>query len=224
VIALISRLVGQKGLDLITHVFDELIVGSSGADGTGAVGVSAGGGAGTENSGAGGGAGNIGGLGGTGSRGRAPQFVMLGTGDTGYENFFRWKAEQYAGQVSANLTFDEALAHRIYAGADFLLMPSLFEPCGISQLIAMRYGTLPIVRETGGLADTVWPYNEVTGEGTGYSFANINAHELLFTMRRALGVYANAPEAHNRLMSAAMARDDSWGASAKRYVELYENI
>ena len=153
-----------------------------------------------------------------------PQFVMLGTGETAYENFFRWKELQYPGRVAASLTFDDALARKIYAGADFLLMPSIFEPCGISQMIAMRYGTVPIVRETGGLTDTVHAYNEYTGEGNGYSFKNINAHDMLYTIRRALSFYPDACGVQDKLIDAVMNCDFSWDKSAKRYKELYEHM
>ena len=147
-------------------------------------------------------------------------FVMLGTGDAEYENFFRDAERRYPGRMRALLRFDDALSHRIYAGGDFLLMPSLFEPCGISQMIAMRYGTLPIVRTTGGLKDTVKPYNEFTGEGNGFSFDSYNAHDILNTLRYALTVYGKA-EALSALRQSGMKQDLSFKKSAKAYAVLY---
>ena len=250
-IAMVTRLVGQKGLDLVRRVFDEIMdispdeAGRHVAEGAGDAGqgaadaaaaAKAGGGAaaaakagaGAAASAAKAGASAKAGGGGAGAKRRKacagcpkPQFVLLGTGDDEYVHFFRGKESQYRGRASAIIGFDETAAHRIYAGADFFLMPSLFEPCGISQMIALRYGALPIVRETGGLIDTVKPYDDTTGEGYGYSFANYNAHEMLHTIWRALGVYACAPAAHERLVRAAMERDNSWRASARRYAALY---
>ena len=141
-IGIISRLVSQKGLDLVAHILDDILS-------------------------------------------QDVQMVVLGTGDGYYQDMFRIKASQYPTKLSANIRFDNTLAHRIYAGADLFLMPSLFEPCGLSQLIAMRYGCLPIVRETGGLNDTVRSYNSETGEGHGFSFTNYNAHDMLYTINRA---------------------------------------
>ena len=127
--------------------------------------------------------------------------------------------------MSANIKFENALAHKIYAASDLFLMPSLFEPCGLGQMIAMRYGSLPIVRETGGLKDTVLPYNQVTDEGLGFSFANYNAHELLDTVRRAVKLYEEDKEgAWKRMVMRAMRADFSWGASALKYKELYEQV
>jgi len=185
VIAFISRLVAQKGIELITRVFDDIMAPLT--DGTD----------------------------------RRPQFILLGTGDAQYEDDARRVTDKYPHDAAARIAFDDGLARRIYAAADFFLMPSLFEPCGISQLIAMRYGALPIVRETGGLSDTVAPYNEKTGEGNGYGFKNINAHDMLYTIRRALGIYAGAPEIHNAIVAEAMEGDYSWDQSARRYKELY---
>jgi starch synthase len=181
-IAIVSRLVAQKGLDLVMRVFDE-IVASEGA-----------------------------------------QLAVIGTGDGAYEAFFAGKAAQYPGEASASISFDEPAARMLYAASDFFLMPSLFEPCGISQMIAMRYGSLPIVRETGGLRDTVQPYDPVAGTGWGYTFATYNAHDMLDAVRRALAVYRDAPDEHAALVGRAMARDNSWGASAKKYISLYEGI
>src|SRR5699024_7058259 len=118
----------------------------------------------------------------------------------------------------------EELSHRVYAGADMLLMPSKFEPCGLSQMIAMRYGTLPIVRETGGLRDSVVPYNQITGEGTGFTFANYNAHEMKATIERALSVYINEPETWNKLVRNAMAADFGFERSAEGYARLYIDL
>ena len=156
-----------------------------------------------------------------------PQFVLLGVGEKVYEDFFRQKQEQYPGTVSVRMAFSDALARMIYAGADFFLMPSIFEPCGISQMIAMRYGALPIVRETGGLADTVRSYNEETGEGTGYSFSNENADDMLYTVRRALGIYgggAGYAGVHDKIVASAMSGDFSWDKSVEKYINLYENM
>lgn len=179
-IGLISRLVDQKGLDLIACVFHEIM---------------------SEN----------------------VQLVVLGTGDPKYEQLFSNAMKAYPGKVSANIRFDNTLAHRIYAASDFFLMPSLFEPCGLGQLISLRYGTLPIVRETGGLKDTVISYNEFTGEGNGFSFANYNAHDMLFTIRRALEIYKRKTIC-NKLIKAAMSCDYSWLSSAGKYLELYDKL
>jgi starch synthase len=180
VIAIISRLVSQKGLDLVAHVLEEIL----------ALDV---------------------------------QLVVLGTGEERYQQLFRQAAERFPAKVSTNLYFDEGLARRIYAGADLLLMPSLYEPCGIAQLIAMRYGTLPLVRETGGLKDTIIPYNEFTGEGNGFSFSNYNAHDMLYTLRRALAIYQDQP-CWRRIVDNAMSGDYSWQASAREYANLYRNM
>ena len=149
------------------------------------------------------------------------QLVILGTGEAQYENLFRhydWKCH---GQVSANIYYSDPLAHKIYAGCDAFLMPSLFEPCGLSQLMSLRYGTIPIVRETGGLRDTVESYNEYESTGTGFSFANYNAHEMLNTIRYAVSVFYNKKREWNKLVDRAMARDFSWANSARQYEELY---
>lgn len=151
------------------------------------------------------------------------QVAVLGVGDQKYENAFRWFNDKYA-NFACRLQFDDRLAHLLYAGGDMLLMPSKFEPCGLAQMIAMRYGTLPIVRETGGLKDSVTPYNQYTGEGTGFSFANYNAHELLFTAKMALGVYYERPKVWRGLQKQAMARDFSWNRSAEQYVEIYKKL
>ncbi len=152
------------------------------------------------------------------------QIVVLGTGEAKYENMFRHFDWKYTDKVSANIYYSEALSHKIYAASDAFLMPSLFEPCGLSQLMALRYGTLPIVRETGGLKDTVEPYNEYEGTGTGFSFANYNAHEMLNTIRYAESVYYEHKRNWNKMVERAMAADFSWGVSAKKYEELYDEL
>ncbi len=149
------------------------------------------------------------------------QLVVLGTGDPKYENMFRHYAWKYDKKVSANIYYSEAMSHKIYAAADAFLMPSLFEPCGLSQLMSLRYGTVPIVRETGGLKDTVQPYNEYDGTGTGFSFANYNAHEMLGTIRYAERIYYDRKREWNKIVDRGMAQDYSWSSSAKQYEELY---
>lgn len=152
----------------------------------------------------------------------AVQIVVLGTGEERYENMFRHFDWKYNEKVSANIFYSEALSHKIYAASDAFLMPSLFEPCGLSQLMALRYGTLPIVRETGGLKDTVEPYNEYESKGTGFSFLNYNAHEMLRTIRYAEKIYYDKKREWNKLVDRAMAADFSWKVSADRYQELYD--
>ena len=152
------------------------------------------------------------------------QLVVLGTGDYTYEEMFKYFEWKYPDKVAARIYYNDKESHDIYAGSDFYLMPSISEPCGISQLIAMRYGSLPIVREAGGLKDTVIPYNEYTGEGTGYSFANINAHELLFAAKNAIDVYANKKDVHRQLIENAMKQKNDWEKSSEKYLEMYEKI
>ena len=152
------------------------------------------------------------------------QLVILGTGEQKYENLFRHFEWKYKGKVSASIYYNEERAHKIYASADAFLMPSLFEPCGLSQLMAMRYGTVPIVRETGGLKDTVEPYNEYENKGTGFSFMNYNAHEMLRTIRYAENTFYGKKRAWNKIVERAMDRDFSWTASAKKYEELYNDL
>ena len=177
-VAMIGRLTGQKGLDLVQCVLGDLL--------------------------------------------REPiQIAVLGTGDWEYEEMLKGYALSSGGKMSAQIRFDEALSHRIYAGADLLLMPSLFEPCGLAQMIAMRYGTLPVVRETGGLRDSVIPYNQFTGEGTGFSFANYNAHEMMGTVLGAAALCRNQPEVWEKLMDNAMAQDFSWAKAAEQYAAIY---
>ena len=179
-IGLISRLVDQKGLDLIECVLDEILA-------------------------------------------EDVQFVVLGTGDVKYERMFHDAMQRFPGRVSANLRFDNTLAHKIYAAADLFLMPSLFEPCGLGQLISLRYGTIPIVRETGGLKDTVISYDESTGEGNGFSFTHYNAHDMLYTIQRAVG-YIRKKSLRNKIRKAAMSCDYSWYSSAVKYKEMYDTL
>ena len=150
--------------------------------------------------------------------------VRLGTGDTDYENALRYFEGKYPETMAARIQFDPALSQRMYAGADLFLMPSLFEPCGLSQMIAMRYGTLPIVRETGGLKDAVAPYNQFTGEGTGFSFANFNGDEMANTVFRAAHLFWDDRAAFNKLVDNAMAADFSWTRSADVYMSMYHNL
>ena len=152
------------------------------------------------------------------------QFVILGTGDSKYENMFRHYEWKYKGRVSSSIYYNNDRAHRIYGSCDAFLMPSLFEPCGLSQLMSMRYGTIPIVRETGGLKDTVEPYNEYESTGTGFSFRNYNAHEMLDAVRYAKNVYYNNKREWNKIVDRAMARDFSWAGSARKYEELYDRV
>jgi starch synthase len=180
IIAMVTRLTAQKGLDLVMHVFHEIIQDDV-------------------------------------------QFILLGSGDHHFENFFNQMTQEYPDKVKVYIGFNEALAHQIYAGADMFLMPSQFEPCGLGQLIALQYGTIPIVRETGGLNDTVQSYDESTLIGNGFSFKNLNAHDLLYTVRRALEFY-HQNENWSRLIENAMTQDYSWLQSAKKYNEIYEKL
>ncbi len=152
------------------------------------------------------------------------QLVVLGMGEGRYFNLFSWAEGEYRGRVAARFTMDHALAHRIYAGADIFLMPSQFEPCGLSQMIAMRYGTVPIVRETGGLRDTVLSYNEFSGEGNGFSFFNYNAHDMLHVIERAIGYYKNRTDIWKTLQLRGMTGDYSWSHSAGEYMNLYNSL
>ena len=149
------------------------------------------------------------------------QVAVLGTGDRDYEDGLRYFQDKYPGTMAARIEFDPALSQRMYAAADMFLMPSKFEPCGLSQIIAMRYGTLPIVRETGGLKDTVVPYNEFTGEGTGFSFSNFNGDEMGDAVFRAARLFWDNREAWNQLVTQAMSQDFSWTRSADKYLDLY---
>lgn len=179
--SMVSRLVDQKGLDLLLRVVEEMLY-----DGM--------------------------------------QIVILGTGDAYYERALADIAARNPGKMCACISFDNGLAHTLYAGSDIFLMPSLFEPCGLSQLVAMTYGTIPIVRETGGLRDTVVPYNEFTGEGNGFSFANINAHEFLFVTKYACDLYRHNRDVWNKLIEEGMKADYSWKNSAQEYAGLYSFI
>ncbi len=149
------------------------------------------------------------------------QLVVLGTGEERYENMFRHFAWKYRGKVSANIYYSEPMSHKIYASCDAFLMPSLFEPCGLSQLMSLRYGTVPIVRETGGLKDTVQPYNEYESKGTGFSFTNYNAHEMLGVIRNAERIYYDKKREWNKIVDRGMAMDFSWNHSASQYEEMY---
>lgn len=152
------------------------------------------------------------------------QLVVLGTGDEKYEHLFRHFEWKYRDRVSASIYYSNHRSHKIYAACDAFLMPSLFEPCGLSQLMSLRYGTVPIVRETGGLKDTVQPYNEFESTGTGFSFANYNAHEMLNTVRYAKDVYYNRRREWNKLIDRGMAMDFSWNNSARKYEDLYRRL
>lgn len=180
-IGLISRLAGQKGLDLVEHVFNEIM-----------------------NTGA--------------------QLVVLGMGESRYVDLFSWAQWKYPAQVSASFQMNHALAHRVYAAADLFLMPSLFEPCGLSQLISLRYGTLPITRETGGLRDTVLSYNEYTGAGNGFTFLNYNAHDMLHVVERAVTMYHEQRGVFNGIAINAMKGLYGWDQSAQKYIDLYRKL
>lgn len=179
-ISMITRLVDQKGLDLLDHIMDELM----------ALDI---------------------------------QFVVLGTGDEKYENMMKYYEAKYPKKLKVHLNFNTTLAHRIYAGSDMFLMPSRFEPCGLGQLIALRYGTIPIVRETGGLKDTVVSYNKFDGTGNGFSFINYNAHEMLFTIKEAIDVYHKKGQ-WKKIISSAMKSDYSWERSASKYSDIYDAL
>ena len=181
IVAIISRLSSQKGLDLVDRVITEIMD-------------------------------------------EGIQLVVLGLGESKYVNLFSWAEQQYPGRVAARFMLDLNLAHRIYAGADMFLMPSQFEPCGLSQMISLRYGTLPVVRETGGLRDTVLSYNEANGAGNGFTFFNYNAHDMLYTLRRAVFFYRQQKDVWRMLQHRAMTGDYSWSHSAEMYLSLYENM
>lgn len=152
------------------------------------------------------------------------QVVVLGTGEERYENMFRYFAGKYPDKIAANIGYSEDIAHQIYASADGFLMPSLFEPCGLSQLMSLRYGTIPIVRETGGLRDTVEPYNKYEGTGTGFSFANYNAHEMVDQIRTAMDLYYTNKSEWKNLMLRGMEKDFSWKSSVEEYKNLYRSL
>lgn len=152
------------------------------------------------------------------------QMVILGTGDHKYEENFRQMKNQYPGRFAARLFYSSELSNVIYSGADMFLMPSIAEPCGLSQIIAMRYGTLPVVRETGGLKDTVVPYNKYDGTGTGFSFSDVNAHDMLHVLQEAVDLYYNDKKAWRQLMVNAMTAEFGWEGSASKYIQIYEHI
>ena len=152
------------------------------------------------------------------------QIVVLGTGEDRYQDMFRFFQNKYPDQLCAHIGYSEERAHRIYASCDAFLMPSLFEPCGLSQMMAMRYATVPIVRETGGLKDTVEAYNEYEHTGTGFSFANYNAHEMLAVIKYALDIFQNRKSEWNDIMKRDMESDFSWNASAEQYEKIYDSL
>ena len=158
-----------------------------------------------------------------GSRGASRQFVLLGQGDRKYEDLFEEYSIIEPEMVSSNILFSTKLAKQIYSGADIFLMPSLYEACGISQLIALRYGTVPIVRETGGLKDTVKNYDEETDSGTGFVFSGYNSRELLDTIKKAATIYRQKDK-WERLADRAMVEDNSWNKSSKQYMDIYESM
>lgn len=179
-IAIVSRLVDMKGLDLMEHVIQEFFD-------------------------------------------QDIQMVVLGKGDTHYENMFKYYAQRYPERMRVVVEFNNSLAQKIYAASDLFLMPSKIEPCGIGQMVALRYGSIPVVRETGGLRDTVAPFNAFTGEGNGFTFANYNAHEMLFKLQEAISTYKDK-ETWKKIMYQAMTADNSWEKSAKEYISLYQSI
>ncbi len=178
-VGMVTRLTGQKGLDLVECVMDDIVKN-----------------------------GDI-------------QLIILGTGEEQFENMLRHYEEKYKGTVASLIMFNNSVSHKIYASCDAFLMPSLFEPCGLSQMISMRYGTLPIVRETGGLRDSVEPYNEFEGTGTGFSFTNYNAHEMLEIINYAKNIWYNSRKNWNAIVKRAMKTDFSWKNSAKEYIDVY---
>ncbi len=179
---LVSRLVDQKGIDLLMPIIEDTINYSN------------------------------------------AKFILMGSGDSMYENFFRTMEARYPGRFKCYIGYSDPIAQKIYAGCDVFLMPSKFEPCGLGQMIAMRYGTLPLVRETGGLKDTVIPYNQYTEEGTGFSFTNFNPIELKDVMFIAINTYNENRKAFNHMVKQAMERDYSWASSASKYLDLYKKI
>lgn len=180
-IAIISRLTDQKGLDLVDWITERIVD-------------------------------------------EFTQFVIIGTGESRYEDMFRYYQGRFPDRVSANIFYSDALAHKLYAAADAMLVPSRFEPCGLTQLISLRYGTVPIVRETGGLKDTVEPYNEFEKCGTGFTFHNYNADDLLYTINYAKNIYFNHLEDWNDIIQRGMEKDFSWGSSALQYQGMYDWI
>lgn len=181
VLALVTRLDPQKGLDLLDHIIKELLEFDQ------------------------------------------LQIVILGSGLEKYERKFKRLEKRYPEKLAVEIGYNAKLAHKIYAGSDIFLMPSQFEPCGLSQLIALKYGAIPIVRETGGLNDTIEAYNEYTSQGNGFSFTNYNAHDMMYTIRRALNYYYNYPKVWKTLLSKAMSQSFSWEKSAEEYLDLYKH-
>ena len=155
---------------------------------------------------------------------RRVQIIILGSGDRMYEDALKGVAWEHKDKVSFQCKYDFVLSNRIYAGCDMFLMPSLFEPCGLSQMMSLKYGTIPIVRETGGLADSVQPYNEFEGTGTGFSFYNYNAHEMMDTIDYALHTFYDCPEAWDAMVQRAMAEKLDWDASAEQYIRLFASL
>ncbi|MCK4552084.1 MAG: glycogen synthase GlgA [Tenericutes bacterium] len=182
VVGIISRLVSQKGIDLIKRVFDEMLEIDEFC------------------------------------------FIVLGSGNQEYEDYFNQLQKRFPNKVKAHIGYSNKLAHMIYAGVDMFLMPSKFEPCGLGQIIALKYGTIPIVRETGGLVDTVEPYNEYLKSGNGFSFTNFNAHDMMHVIRYAMHLYYHNPKSWNLLINNAMSSDFSWKQSAKTYRKVYKNL
>jgi starch synthase len=152
------------------------------------------------------------------------QLVVLGTGDPGFESFFKRLEESYPDKVKAIIAYDKALSKKIYGGSDIFLMPSKSEPCGLAQMIASRYGTVPVVRETGGLYDTIKYYNDETGEGNGFTFTNYNAHDMLYTLNKAVGLCRDYKDKWKELCAKIMKIDFSWNVSAQTYIELYNEV
>jgi len=181
-ISLISRLVNQKGIDLIQRVFEEMLKSDDFS------------------------------------------FVLLGSGEENYEKYFSELEKQFPDKVKSYLGYSNKLAHQIYAASDMFLMPSKFEPCGLGQIIALKYGTIPIVRETGGLVDTIEAYNEYEKKGNGFSFTSFNAHDMMHTIRYALHTYKNDKNSWYGLVENAMMSDFSWKKSAKVYKEVYKDL
>lgn len=152
------------------------------------------------------------------------QLVLLGTGDPDFEEGFRYFAAQHPDKLSVSISFDVKLAQQMYAGADIFLMPSAFEPCGLSQMMAMRYGTLPVVHEIGGLKDTVIPFNPVTGTGTGFGFSDFSSYQCMKAMEKAITLYHQSQPAWMRLMKQAMRTDFSWQTASEEYLTLYQSV
>ena len=152
------------------------------------------------------------------------QIIVLGSGDANYENNFRIFESKYHNNVRAYIGFSQDLASKLYAGSDLFLMPSKFEPCGLSQMIAMRYGSVPIVRETGGLKDTVIPYNHETKEGVGFTFKTYNAEDMVYAVERAVGLYKDYKDDWSNVLHNAMSRDFDWSNVADEYIKLYKDL